>query len=159
MKEWQKRLPPEMLEMLTMPVEELNDFSGPVQRLEVLSRIAFRRAVESVVEDDETSGATMWAEATDKVIEAREKKTQGRMALAINSQKALTDAKFTRLDAQEKFKKAKDILRPAMIQFSAKLPTPYESVARLVNMGKMKEARQTAKTYKIEEEFDWVEVD
>jgi hypothetical protein len=161
MKDWHHQLPPEVLDMLRMSHDELNDFAGTVARMEALSKISFRRAVEAVAQEQTDEASDVWAADPDKQWEAlkfREQKVQQRMALAISAHKELIKAKYNRLDALDKYNKAQDAPKPALIQFTAKMPEPRESVQRLINMGRLEEAKKQAKVYQIEHEFDFSDV-
>jgi hypothetical protein len=159
MKDWHAALPPEVLDMLRMSQEELNDFSGTVVRMEALSKMSFRRAVEAVAEEQLGQGADAWEAETDfERAKHREQKVHNRMALAISAHKELIKAKYNRLDALDKYNKAQDAPRPALIQFSAKMPEPKEAVERLIHMGRLEEARRNAKVLGVEHEFDWSDV-
>lgn len=159
MKDWHQSLPPEVLDMLRMSHDELNDFSAATTRMEALSKMAFRRAVESVATEQQEDGAAAWGDEDSlEAAQWREKKTSGRIALAISAHKELVKAKTTRLEALDKYEKAEDAPKPAMIQFSAKMPSPREAVERLIHMGRLTEARKNAKVLGIEHEFDWEDV-
>lgn len=162
MKDWHQSLPPEVLDMLRMSHDKLNDFAEATARLEALSKLSFRRAVESVAQEQKEQGAEAWGEGEDErafeKAQWREKKTSGRISLAISAHKELVKAKMSRLEALDKYEKAEDAPKPALIQFSAKMPQPHEAVERLIHMGRLTEARRNAKVLGIEHEFDWEDV-
>jgi hypothetical protein len=154
MKEWHQHLPPEILDMLKLDAAQLNDFAGTVARMEALSKITFRRAVEAVA-DEQREGD----DAEEDPLGVKERKVQGRLALSISAHKELIKAKFARLDAQQQFEQAVDAPKPTLIHFSAKLPSPKETVERLINMGRFDDAKKAAQIHKVEHEFDWSALD
>lgn len=172
MKEWHSTLPPEVVDMLSLTKDELSDFSGATARMEALSRLAFRRAVRSVAVQDEDEGASKWASAggsaeDDDIMnpelrqrreEFRENRVQRRMALAISAHKELVKVKYNRLDALDKFQKAQDLPQEANIVFEVQMPTPHQSVERLINMGRVTEAKKNAIILGVADDFDWTEV-
>lgn len=167
MKEWHSTLPPEVVDMLSLSPQELSDFSGATARMEALSRLSFRRAVKSVTEQDQMEAASQWGdgqgpdedvmnpELRQRREEFRENRVQRRMALAISAHKELVKMKYNRLDALDKFEKAQDLPQEANIVFEVKMPSPQQAVQRLVNMGRLVDAKKQAKVLGIEHEFNW----
>lgn len=159
--------------MLSLTEDELNDFSGATARMEALSRLAFRRAVKSVVQQDEDEAAAPWGEGKREVDldedimnpelrqrreEFRENRVQRRMALAIQAHKELVKTKYNRLDALDKFQKAQDLPQEANIKFEVTMPTSHQAVERLLNMGRVTDAMKQSRILGIYDEFDWSEV-
>lgn len=160
MASWQDKLPRDILDAIQLPSEELNDFAGPITRMDILSRITFKRALEAVAREQEEP-EDHWGDYVDKDKEEgrppalpSESATEA-LKLTVAAHKELVRAKFIRLDAMDRFKGAQDKPEPANINFEVRLPSTTEAVQRFINMGRYEEARKVAKLHRIEHEFDW----
>ena len=154
MAKWHENLPSDIIDVLQLPAEELNDFAGPVTRMDIISRLTFQRAVEAVAREKEEPPEWGVSEGEEQKPMERSDATEA-LKLTVAAHKELVRAKFVRLEAKDRFREAQDKPEPMNIDFAVRLPTQKESVERFINMGRYEEARKIAILHRIEHEFDW----
>jgi hypothetical protein len=164
-KDWHRKLPPEIQDMLSMDGQDADEFTAPVLRMEALSRLTFRRAIEAVADDEadpdliasDEEDAPLFESPQDKLAKEqwREKRVEGRLDLTARIHKELVKAKWLRLEAKDRFEKLDDTPKPANLHFNVAAPTPQQIVQRLLNMGDYLGARKQAEVHRISHEFDW----
>jgi hypothetical protein len=160
---WHRTLPEDVQQALVVDAQTLGDFSGAVERLEVLSRLATRRAIEGMAQGMRTQsekaalGDTVEpADVEQELLE--DKEISLRVDVAIRANKELAKTKRERLDAQDKFEgKAGDMPTPANVVFHVRHVNPARKLAALKRLQRFEEARKFAIENNLD--YDQVEVD
>lgn len=158
---WHSNLPAEVRTALAVDKETLGDFSEVVERLEVLSRLASRRAIEGFAADKWKPEEVV--EMGDQVeppseapVRVDDKELSLRFDVAIRANKELAKVKALRLDAQKKHKdKASDVPERANIVFEVRHTSPERKIEALKRLKRFEEARELAKQHNIEYEDAW----
>lgn len=155
---WHTHLPADMKEALNVAKETLGDFSEPVERLEILSRFATRRAVEGMAAEKwtkeevvEMGGSTEPPEhVPDK---CDDKELSLRFDVAIRANKEVIKARAIRLEMQDKYKqKAADKPQAANVVFEVRHTSPERKVEALKKLGRFEEARKLAEAHNLQYE-------
>jgi len=152
---WHNNLPRDIRQALNVDQSTLGDFSEAVERLEILSRLATRRAVEGF-------GAESWTKEevvemgdtieppSKKPTKVDDKELSLRFDVAIRANKELAKVKYLRLDAQKKHKqKAADVPERANIVFEVRHTSPERKIEALKRLRRFDEARAVAKEHNI----------
>lgn len=150
MARWEDTLPASIQMLLEVKDEELGDYAESIRKQTIISRLAYKRAVEGVAlgeyqaqEIVEMGNST---EPPDNAPVLRDRDITSRLELATKANKALVDIKTARLDALEKFKeKASDQPKPANITFHRTETSPSLLIKRLLILGRTAEAMAVAK--------------
>jgi len=155
---WESNLPAAIQLLLDVKDEELGDFAETIRSQTVISRLAYKRAVEAVAQSEYTSAEIVeMGDTTDgpsNVSTLRDRDITSRLEMATKANKALIDVKAARLEALEKFKeKALDQPKPANIVFHRTETSPSLLVRRLLILGRTEEAKTVARDNKL----DWAQ--
>jgi hypothetical protein len=155
---WHKNLPDDVKGALHVDKESLGDFSETVERMEILARLATRRAVEGFAGDKYTQGEVVEMGNTieppdQKPATIEEKEQSLRFDVAVRANKELAKVKYLRLDAQKRHKqKAADVPERANIVFEVRHTSPERKIESLKRLKRYDEARALAKQHNIEYE-------
>jgi len=156
--QWEDTLPASIQALLDVRDSELGDFAEAVRSQTVLSRLAYKRALEAAAVETYTGGEIVeMGDSTEPPGSApilKDRDITARIDVALKANKSLVDIKQARLDAMEKFKeKASDKPKPASITFHRAETSPSILVRRLLILGRKDEAKQVAKDNRL----DWAE--
>jgi hypothetical protein len=158
MARWEDTLPASIQLLLDVKDEELGDYAETIRKQTIISRLAYKRAVEGVALGEyNTQEIVEMGDSTEPPDNAqvlKDRDITARLELATKANKALVDIKTARLDAIEKFKdKASDTPKPANITFHRTETSPSLLVRRLLILGRTAEARTVAK----DNGLDWAQ--
>lgn len=149
---WQDSLPLEVRQALEVDPASLGDFSSAVQRLDVLSNLATRRAIEAVApemrgrEEVVELGDTVEPPSNEKVYDLDDKEISLRLDVAVRATKELVKAKKERLAAQDLFKdKAEDLPQKQRVEVHVRHVHPVRRLAALKRLKRFEEAAAFAK--------------
>lgn len=155
MNDWHDSLPASIQALLEVREDELGDYSAAVRQQTVLSRLAYKRAVEAASSEHLTAAEVVEMDGEPPMPRAilSSRDVDNRFEVAIRANKALVDMKTTRLDAQERFEeKAKDKKqpKPLNLNFVRGETSPTLLIQRLLILGRKDDAKQTAKDHNLE---------
>lgn len=149
---WKETLPLEVRQALQIEHSTLGDFSSAIERLDALSSLATRRAVEAVAREMRAQeevvelGDSVEPGDNGKVYDLDDKEVSLRVDVAVRATKELVKAKKERLAAQEAYSdKANDLPQRAMVEVHVRHVHPVRKLAALKRLKRYAEAEQFAK--------------
>jgi hypothetical protein len=146
---WEDALPDEMKQMLEVTDTDLDDTTDGLRRMEALTRVSYRRALEGVAQQQYTQGeiVEMGDDRDVPVISPlSDKDVSKRVEVYLAAEKSLLEQKKMRIELKEKHAdKVKDKPKPANLTFQITAPSARNQIQKLIRLGRTKDAHDLAK--------------
>lgn len=154
--EWVKTLPAHIQEAMDIMDDSLNDFAGNVRMAQTITKLAFRRAMEGIVEQERAGEFVEMAEdepfyGPPDAPTITDEEVNNRLAFAMKANKEAAKMKEQRIRIMEEFSNVKDLPKPANVKFIQIKPSKREMARRMDAIGFHEEAENIRREAGIEE--------
>jgi hypothetical protein len=118
LQQWLESLPPNVREALTLTSDLIENFASNAQIAEALNQLAFRRAVDGMIDPDLT-----------------EIDVSMRMTMALKANRLAAQIKQQRLEVLREFDHVQDVPKPMSVEYNVRLTDVDERIRRLRALG------------------------
>lgn len=155
--DWVKTLPAHIQEAMDIMDDSLNDFAGNVRMAQTITKLAFRRAMEGLVEQEKSGEIVEMDDdnfygPADITPAISDEEVNARLAFAMKANKETSKLKEQRIRIMDEFSGVRDLPKPANVNFVQIRPSQREVARRMDAIGFHEEAKNIRQEAGIEVE-------